>query len=242
MLDEIKRHHELTKANILQGFGINSEEELELEIFKAQETDIEKAKHQDGEMHPNGKWVWVAAANRGKGDWRVYGGRAHSKLQAGAGAASGGSGAGSSSTSTLQSSTQPKTTTTQKIAPSVSTKEKTKSAKDNLPTKMESISNDMDEKYLSDKRPFVYMNNGAADLNKDGKKGFVIWVGFEHASRGRQPVDRAKMQKFVHNTAVNDLIKEVNERTGGKFSNEDVKIDDRWNTTDAFRLYIETGK
>ncbi|GEM_PF-1588694 len=33
--------------------------------------DIEKAKHQDGDMHPNGKWVWRSSANGGKGDWRV---------------------------------------------------------------------------------------------------------------------------------------------------------------------------
>ena len=33
--------------------------------------DIEKAKHQDGDMHPNGKWVWRQSANGGKGDWRV---------------------------------------------------------------------------------------------------------------------------------------------------------------------------
>lgn len=32
--------------------------------------DIEKA-HQDGDMHPNGKWVWRSSANGGKGDWRV---------------------------------------------------------------------------------------------------------------------------------------------------------------------------
>lgn len=47
------------------------------EIRKAYETlgldydDIEKAKHQDGDMHPNGKWVWRQSANGGKGDWRV---------------------------------------------------------------------------------------------------------------------------------------------------------------------------
>lgn len=32
--------------------------------------EIEKA-HQDGDMHPNGKWVWRSSANGGKGDWRV---------------------------------------------------------------------------------------------------------------------------------------------------------------------------
>lgn len=42
--------------------------------------DLEKA-HQDGDMHPNGKWVWVSSANGGKGDWRTLNGRAHKKHQ-----------------------------------------------------------------------------------------------------------------------------------------------------------------
>ena len=43
------------------------------EIRKAYETlcldydEFEKAKHQDGDMHPNGKWVWRASANGGQG-------------------------------------------------------------------------------------------------------------------------------------------------------------------------------
>lgn len=79
MFEEIRRHQELQKANILRGFGINPEsEDLELEIFKAQETDIEKAKHQVGDVHPNGKWVWVQLPN-GKFDWRTSGGRAHKR-------------------------------------------------------------------------------------------------------------------------------------------------------------------
>ena len=46
-------------------------------IRKAYETlgldyeEFEKAKHKDGDMHPNGKWVWRESANGGKGDWRV---------------------------------------------------------------------------------------------------------------------------------------------------------------------------
>ena len=48
------------------GDGINVPEEVEME----------KA-HQDGEIHPNGKWVWVSSAAGGKGDWRTRGGRTH---------------------------------------------------------------------------------------------------------------------------------------------------------------------
>ena len=41
------------------------------ELTKAELDEFEKAKHQDGDMHPNGKWVWRQSANGGKGDWRV---------------------------------------------------------------------------------------------------------------------------------------------------------------------------
>lgn len=40
--------------------------------------EMQKA-HKDGDMHPNGKWVWVSSANGGRGDWRTAGGRTHSK-------------------------------------------------------------------------------------------------------------------------------------------------------------------
>lgn len=43
-------------------------------ISKAEKyDDIEKARvvRQDGDIHPNGKWVWSSQAAGGKGDWRV---------------------------------------------------------------------------------------------------------------------------------------------------------------------------
>lgn len=55
---------------------------------------FEKAKHKDGDMHPNGKWVWVSSANGGKGDWRTANGRAHKKSLAGNAAGGGNSSAG----------------------------------------------------------------------------------------------------------------------------------------------------
>lgn len=55
------------------------------EILKAAGTedilDFEKA-HKDGDLHPNGKYVWVSSANGGKGDWRTLNGRIHKKHQA----------------------------------------------------------------------------------------------------------------------------------------------------------------
>ena len=38
-------------------------------------------RHKDGEIHPNGKWVWVSSANGGKGDWRVLGGPTQKKSE-----------------------------------------------------------------------------------------------------------------------------------------------------------------
>ncbi|WP_336594694.1 hypothetical protein [Bacteroides acidifaciens] len=43
----------------------------EASLTKAELDEFEKAKHQEGDMHPNGKWVWRQSANSGKGDWRV---------------------------------------------------------------------------------------------------------------------------------------------------------------------------
>ena len=56
---------------LIQGIKVNSVEEAE-EILKAAGTEdlFEKART-DGEMHPNGRWVWRSSANNGKGDWRV---------------------------------------------------------------------------------------------------------------------------------------------------------------------------
>lgn len=69
------------------------------EILKAAGSeDIFEKAHKDGDLHPNGKWVWVSSAAGGKGDWRTLNGRTHKKHQAanatgGSGlAANGGSG------------------------------------------------------------------------------------------------------------------------------------------------------
>ena len=56
-------------------------------IEKSFDNEIEKA-HKDGDIHPNGKWVWRQSANGGKGDWRTINGRAHQKNNAAQGSAS----------------------------------------------------------------------------------------------------------------------------------------------------------
>lgn len=87
-LDDILKHQNVVRNNIMKSFGVkNSEDSLEkgfedeinpfeMEAYKSELTkseldEFEKAKHQDGDMHPNGKWVWRQSANGGKGDWRV---------------------------------------------------------------------------------------------------------------------------------------------------------------------------
>lgn len=68
MENNILKHRMAVINNIAKSFGYEKSEDL---LEKAEDNDIEKAKHQDGDMHPNGKWVWRASANGGKGDWRV---------------------------------------------------------------------------------------------------------------------------------------------------------------------------
>lgn len=82
------------------------------EILKAAGTeDIFEKAHKDGDLHPNGKWVWVSSANGGRGDWRTLNGRTHKKHQAAN--AAGGNGVGSglaASTTTGGKSSSVKTT------------------------------------------------------------------------------------------------------------------------------------
>ena len=98
-------------SKLINLINIDSIQEAE-DILKAAGTEdlFEKAKHQDGDMHPNGKWVWVSSANGGKGDWRTKGGRAHTKHSAGGGNA----GTGSTTTTQQKPNTQV-VETTQKI-------------------------------------------------------------------------------------------------------------------------------
>ena len=87
----IQKNRETVANRIRKSMGIElqlSEEETESKAVKKAFVDdlssvynkaisheefweeMQKA-HQDGDMHPNGKWVWRSSANRGRGDWRV---------------------------------------------------------------------------------------------------------------------------------------------------------------------------
>lgn len=114
------------------------------EILKAAGSeDIFEKAHKDGDLHPNGKWVWVSSAAGGKGDWRTLNGRTHKKHQT-ANAASGSSSAGGNSSSTQPSSTSAKQT-------NVKSKDE-KSALDKLldddPEAYEAVSQSDDVKWL----------------------------------------------------------------------------------------------
>lgn len=76
--EDIRKAQMEQRMRILKSFGetdlfsgVGDSNELMRSMEKAEENDIEKAKHQDGDMHPNGRWVWRQSANGGKGDWRV---------------------------------------------------------------------------------------------------------------------------------------------------------------------------
>lgn len=87
-LEDILKHQNMVRNNIMKSFGAETSEDsleksfedevnpFEMEAYKSELTkaeldEFEKAKHNDGDMHPNGKWVWRQSANGGKGDWRV---------------------------------------------------------------------------------------------------------------------------------------------------------------------------
>ena len=53
----------------------------ELSLIAADEPKRSKSRHKDGDIHPNGKWVWVASAANGNGDWRVIGGKIHNQAK-----------------------------------------------------------------------------------------------------------------------------------------------------------------
>lgn len=75
------------------------------EILKAAGSeDIFEKAHKDGDLHPNGKWVWVSSAAGGKGDWRTLNGRTHKKHQSESGGSSTGVSSVSSSSRKVNSS------------------------------------------------------------------------------------------------------------------------------------------
>lgn len=95
------------------------------EILKAAGTedilDFEKA-HKDGDLHPNGKYVWVSSANGGRGDWRTLNGRTHKKHQAANAAGGNGVVSGSAASTTTGGKSSSVKTTSSKSKKSSSVK------------------------------------------------------------------------------------------------------------------------
>lgn len=63
--------------------GLVASIQMELSSIVAEEPKQSKSKHKDGDIHPNGKYVWIASAANGNGDWRVIGGRIHNQSKQG---------------------------------------------------------------------------------------------------------------------------------------------------------------
>ena len=81
-LEDILKHQNMVRNNIMKSLGAETSEDsleksfedevnpFEMEAYKSELTkaeldEFEKAKHNDGDMHPNGKWVWRQSANDG---------------------------------------------------------------------------------------------------------------------------------------------------------------------------------
>lgn len=111
------------EKDLISQINISSLQEAE-DILKGAGTEelFEKAKHQDGDMHPNGKWVWVSSANGGKGDWRTKGGRTHTKHSD-----SGNAGTGSTTTTQQKPITQTTGTTSKRDEENITATQPTKS-------------------------------------------------------------------------------------------------------------------
>ncbi|MCM1139102.1 MAG: hypothetical protein NC453_11090 [Muribaculum sp.] len=69
----------LQKISLVQGSeALVKSVKAELSTIGVDEHNTQiRGRHQDGDIHPNGKWVWVSSAAGGKGDWRTIGGRIH---------------------------------------------------------------------------------------------------------------------------------------------------------------------
>ena len=53
----------------------------ELSLIAADAPKQSKSRNKDGDIHSNGKWVWVASPANGNGDWRVIGGKIHNQAE-----------------------------------------------------------------------------------------------------------------------------------------------------------------
>lgn len=150
------------KADLISQINIDSLQEAE-EILKAAGSEdlFEKAKHQDGDMHPNGKWVWVSSANGGKGDWRTKGGRTHTKNS------TAGGNAGTGNTTTTTEPTDTTNTKPKKRPIGVGT---------NGPEKRKKESTGVDTLKYESKNGFKFKKSGHYKMRYNQReKAYEIW-------------------------------------------------------------------
>lgn len=159
------------------------------QIQKSFENDLEKA-HKDGDMHPNGKWVWVSSAAGGKGDWRTINGRAHKKHTASQGGQgnsgssnatpktknfrSAGGGDKKISNHTISGNTVPH------VSLSVSDFKKTKIEVENAPLKLHEYTAKPIEYYDNDgnkKKSTPFISEFYANYNQNSVGGYEAYFG-----------------------------------------------------------------
>lgn len=85
---------------------------------------------------------------------------------------------------------------------------------------------------------YVYTTNGYYDLEKAGKSGYGVWVGAVHDARGRAKVDEYELSDIVNDVSIDLFVNAVNKIYKTNYQRKDVHVENRWRTTDMFRLYI----
>ena len=207
----IKRQMEL-RQHMISGFSgilVSSDE-----VQKGEDDlELEKA-HKDGDMHPNGKWVWVSFANGGKGDWRTINGRTHQKHTA----AQGGSGSSGSQGTSGGSNGTPKTEKPGQQASKV--KVDTTTIDDAEYKRMYSQAKSVDDDSRS--MGLSIINSNISKYKKDLEDTIAKRPGAKATIKQLQD----KLTKFVsQKKAAEDVIAELEKKgnSGGKLSTAEQK-------------------
>lgn len=84
----------------------------------------------------------------------------------------------------------------------------------------------------------ILTDNGAADLEKQGKVGYYTWVGYEHL--GKNYRSDPKMSRLVEETARNIIAPAFAEICIEPIEN--VVIEDFIDSVDMFRVWVSSNK
>lgn len=104
----------------------------------------------------------------------------------------------------------------------------------------ECVDRDMDmlKTYDRDSAKYVHSNNGFKDLERAGKSGYGVWVFTDHNERGRAMLKKDKLFDIINDEVISSFIEVVNKKYKTQYTEADVHVDDKWDTTDGFRLYV----